>query len=545
MTESVRGLQAWRLSAAIAIAWLVHDAAQDVDAIAKERKNALTLARQALPATADLKWNDQALVARAPDGQLTATGLCTQPAAQDIVGYTGTTEVLLLFGARDGRIGHVEIVSSGDTKDHVRAVVEDEGLLPGYLGLTAGQAVARRPDAVSGATLTSYAIIESIALRLGGARPALRFPEPVTVVEVREELPAVTAVEDDPSRPQSGTVYRDGLPVASYLCTGSIAEGMLGYQGPSDVLLLFDVEGRVQRGVLRGTYDNQPYVRDVAIDEAFWAQFVGKTRGEVASLELRSIDGVSGATMTSHAVGRGVVAAMRDSEGAAAAERPTSSPVGLGSALVVLLLTVGALTGGHRWPVWRWGARILAIGWLGLIAGDLVSQALLVGWLQGAVPWQTAPGLVLLVAAASLVPAATGRPLCWAHLCPQGAAQLVLSRVTPRRWQYRGALRRLRWLPVILLFAVFLAAFGVLPLEPAWLEAFDGWMPTIAAWPPIVLLALSLLTAPFVPMGYCRVACPTGLLLGFLRRPATGASYGRADVAALVLLCLAVGLRLG
>ncbi|MEC7583481.1 MAG: FMN-binding protein, partial [Planctomycetota bacterium] len=419
MTNSVRGLQAFRLSAAVAIAWLVHDAGWDVDAAAKDRRRALDLARQALPAETELAWQEQALVARAPDGQLTATGLCTQPVAEQVIGYSGTTDVLLLFGARDGRIGHVELVRSGDTKDHVRAVVEHEGLLPGYLGLTANEAAARRPDAVSGATLTSYAIIESIALRLGGARPALRFPEPVTLVEVRDELPAATAVEEDPARPQSGTVYENGLRLAEFLCTGAIAEGILGYQGPSDVLLLFGLDERLERGVLRGTYDNQPYVRDVAIDAAFWRQFVGKTRIEIAAMDPRGIDGVSGATMTSHAVGRGVVAALRASEWSGLSERQSLSPVGWGSVVVVLLLTLGALTGGHRWPVWRWGARLVAIGWLGLVAGDLLSQALLVGWLQGAIPWQTAPGLVLLVGAALLVPAATGRPVYCEHLCPQ------------------------------------------------------------------------------------------------------------------------------
>ena len=47
--------------------------------------------------------------------------------------------------------------------------------------------------------------------------------------------------------------------------------------------------------------------------------------------------------------------------------------------------------------------------YVGFINGDLLAQSLFAGWMQAGAPWRTAPGLVLLAAAALAVPWATGR----------------------------------------------------------------------------------------------------------------------------------------
>ena len=50
----------------------------------------------------------------------------------------------------------------------------------------------------------------------------------------------------------------------------------------------------------------------------------------------------------------------------------------------------------HRWKRPYQFALILYVG---LIAGDLLAQKLLIGWSRSGIPWTTAPGLVLLAAA--------------------------------------------------------------------------------------------------------------------------------------------------
>ena len=69
---------------------------------------------------------------------------------------------------------------------------------------------------------------------------------------------------------------------------------------------------------------------------------------------------------------------------------------------------------------------MLAIGWLGLIAGDLLSQALLIGWLRGAVPWQTAPGLVVLAEGS------TSQAVAAASMAQQSSLGLICAPVANR-----------------------------------------------------------------------------------------------------------------
>jgi len=44
-------------------------------------------------------------------------------------------------------------------------------------------------EAVSGATLTSLAIVDAISLRFGGEKQASRFPNPIQIEEVQEHIP--------------------------------------------------------------------------------------------------------------------------------------------------------------------------------------------------------------------------------------------------------------------------------------------------------------------------------------------------------------------
>ena len=78
------------------------------------------------------------------------------------------------------------------------------------------------------------------------------------------------------------------------------------------------------------------------------------------------------------------------------------------SMLAVLGCATAMAFGSGEWKRrWKVPYQIALIAYVGFIAGDLVAQKLLAGWTRSGVPWSTAPGVVLLVAAALLVPWAT------------------------------------------------------------------------------------------------------------------------------------------
>ena len=171
----------------------------------------------------------------------------------------------------------------------------------------------------------------------------------------------------------------------------------------------------------------------------------------------------------------------------------------------------------------------------------MLAQALLVGWAQHGIPWQTASGLVLLTAAALIIPITTKRNLYCSHLCPHGALQQLVKKRLP--WQAevpKRLARALRLLPLALLAVCVVvpmtgAAFSLVDLEP-----FDAWVYSIAGWPTIAVAAVGLTASLFVPMAYCKYGCPTGAILEFLRFHAKSDRWSPRDSVAAALLLLAL-----
>ena len=93
----------------------------------------------------------------------------------------------------------------------------------------------------------------------------------------------------------------------------------------------------------------------------------------------------------------------------------------VGTLTMVLMALVLGFTKLRSIRAIRLPFQVLLIGYLGLLNGDLLSQAMLAGWAQHGIPWRNALGLVVLTAAAVLVPIAARNNVYCNHLCPHGA----------------------------------------------------------------------------------------------------------------------------
>ena len=94
----------------------------------------------------------------------------TSPASDTVIGYSGSTNVLIAFGA-DGRVIGTRILGTRDTPEHLATVEADEAFMRQFDGLTwkeLGDGTREGVDGVSGATLTSAAIVDGIMRRAGG-----------------------------------------------------------------------------------------------------------------------------------------------------------------------------------------------------------------------------------------------------------------------------------------------------------------------------------------------------------------------------------------
>jgi NosR/NirI family nitrous oxide reductase transcriptional regulator len=400
--------------------------------------------------------------------------------------------------------------------------------------------------------LFRLAVLVAIAwiVRAHAVRVRIEGDAPITLKEVASIFPNAAALVPDASERRGMYVHDpDGHELGYVLRTMPDARGVIGYRGWTDTLVAFDPALKVVGVRLRDSQDTRDHVQDVRDDRYFMKTWNGKSWDAIARTtpEGFGIEGVSGASMTSVAMAEGIMRRLAASNEALAAPR---TPFRLGwkegGVIAITLAAIGlSMTGTHgrRWR--RRGFQVAVIAYIGFISGDLLAQSLIVGWTQNGVPWRTAPGLVLLLAAALVVPWTSGKPLYCQHLCPHGAAQEILHGLAPKRWRIH--LRRevdagLRWFPPLLLGLVLTVAMLGLPLDLAHLEPFDAYVLRAAGVATISIAVAGLVASLFVPMAYCHYGCPTGVFLNFIRRHGRADRFGTRDVAALLLLALAAGL---
>ncbi len=499
------------------------------------------------------------------DGTIAGFVARTSPAADHILGFSGPTNVLLIFDARQTLLS-ATILSSRDTREHVRSIRNDPRFLQSLVGRNVAElAEIQRLDAVSGATLTSLAILESIRFRLAdsgqktgdlGRQISLRFPDPPRKEDIRLLYPDADQIE---STVDSSLIWvvKDsaGKVTGRLLRTSPAADNLVGYQGPTDTLIAVDNQDMVTGVAVGVSFDNEPYVDYVREDNYFRQLFRERTVESLSRIDLSAekIEGVSGATMTSMSVARGIMVAAQVYVDELNLHLIQESPPAdaswhhryltwrnLSTVGITLFGTVLGLSHLKRRRWMRVLFQLLLIGWLGLVNGDMVSQALLLGWARNGIAWQNALGLTFLTFAALLIPICTGHNVYCSHLCPHGALQQLIRNRLP--WKLRltsGIQRWLKWIPGVLIAWVVAIDLLNLPFSAVDVEPFDAWLWMIAGIPTIVIAVTSIVASLFVPMAYCRFGCPTGAALNFLRYTRVG-RFSVRDCVAILLLAAAL-----
>lgn len=400
--------------------------------------------------------------------------------------------------------------------------------------------------------LYRFAVIAVVAwlVRDIAVRQRTQGDAPVVVDQVKSFFPEAARLRPDSSaRDGLFIVDREGRELGYVVRTFPAAQDIIGYAGATDTLVVLDRDWKIVGLKIHGSEESEDYVKSIATDRRFLKKWNKLTWDAAADLDLEAagIEGVSGATMTSMAIAQGVKRRLQQARAEIAA--PPALQIGwrdLGMVAVLLGAAVMAF-GPAEWR--RRGKlawQIVLVGYVGLVASDLLAMKLFGGWTRAGVPWATAPGLVLLAAAALAVPWATGSPLYCHHVCPHGAAQELLGRIRPRRWQVTlpaGAVRGLEYLPPALLGFTLVMVMLALPFDLAGLEPFAAYVVTSAGIATAGVAILGLVASLFVPQAYCRFGCPTGALLNFVRARGATDRFSRRDAAALLFVSAAVMLH--
>ena len=538
---------------------LIHQSHQDFLADLKEKGQPipLTEVKEILPLAFSLGPDtDNPSTLQALDQNENLLGMVTQtsPEGDSAIGFSGPTNVMVIWD-QDQKVSSVSIRSSGDTVDHVDAIIEEPAFFEQFTGMTRKElAQSNKIEAVSGATLTSLAIVDAISLRFGGEKQASRFPNPIQIEEVQEHIPAASQLIPSATHPSLLEILDiNGTKLGQTGRSSPHADQIIGYQGPVDSLLVFDTNGSLTGMKIRSSFENEPYA-DYPNDDAYFASlFTGRSISQLADMNLteEEVEGVSGATMTSMAMAEGIVktATIWEQEKLLNQEAKKSfinwKARDYGSLAVILLAGFVAFNKRGKTKFFRVSLQVLLVCYLGLVNGDILSQALFAGWAQSGVPWERAPILALLTLAALLVPMTTGKAFYCHQLCPHGAAQQWMRKFRKNPVRLPKKLDSiLKFLPVGLLGLVVIFAFTASAREVAILEPFDAYVWEVAGGITIAIALLSLVASAFVPMAYCRYGCPTGAMLKLFEFGKNDQGWSRRDYFSFALLVLSILLYL-
>ena len=472
------------------------------------------------------------------DGQTLGWATSTFPQAENIQGYSGPSELLVIFGA-DRKVKSVSLLSSADTDGHVEKIRKDRGFWSQWDGKAESSLGApRTPVVVSGATLTSEAMVRGVAARFGAEGMDQWFPDPLTLADVGKWFPKADILKETGD---SGTyrVEKGGETLGTVLRSSRMGISARGFNGTSDVIVALDPDSEKVLGVgFLGSRDNEPYITDVRNEVKYTDGFAGKTVAEVIAEDITASPSLftSGASYTNQAVVESVREMLRRHIADAEADGfPWKSS--LAFAWIALGVFSGISKRANK-PALRTGYAVISVA-AGIWLGWMVSQDQLIGWgangfgLRGILP------LLALTAAALVIPAFTGKNVYCNRICPHGAAQTLLGQIVRKRFALPGKLHALLTrLPWLTLVAIWVLAFVASGIPFAYFEPFETWSSGFVAFIPAAIFTIGLVAALFLPQAYCHYGCPTGALMKFLTYSPT--AWTRRDSVAAFLIAAAL-----
>lgn len=465
-------------------------------------------------------------------GESVGSVTSTFPQAEKIQGYSGPSELIIVFDARR-RVKSVALLDSADTAGHVAMVSDDAGFWKQWDGLPEAALGAQPvPKIVSGASLTSEAMARGIAARFGAEGMEQWYPDELTTAELAHRFPGATRIEE---LSNAGTyqIWKNGDLLGTVLRSSRMGVSSRGFNGTSDVIVCIDSSGGKILGIgLLDSRDNEPYVGDVKEEIKYADGFAGRSITDTTGEDSPLV--VSGASVTGDAVISTVEEMLRRHQSAEAAGGfPVKQAVA--ASWILLGMVIGLAKWGGR-PRVRYTYAVLSVA-AGLALGWMVSQDQLIGWSRNGLNAGAAMPLLLLTAIALVIPAYTGKNVYCNRICPHGAAQTLLGQVVKRRFalppRIHHILRRVPWLLLLVIWALAFASIGF-PFSH--LEPFESWSSGFKALLPAAIFSIGLLSAVFLPQGYCHYGCPTGALLKFLTH--SPGRWTSKDTVALVLIAL-------
>ena len=300
------------------------------------------------------------------------------------------------------------------------------------------------------------------------------------------------------------------------LYTSPYTDYVEGYNGPTPVAIAFGADDRIL-GTMLLEHDETPSFARRVEKAGLYESWNGKTAEEALA---EDVDAVSGATYTSEAV---ITCVQKRLEIYIGQKKNKKADVwGIvrtGGTIAVILMALGCFFFPSKAKPFRLYLLALSVVFLGFLKGTFLSLESTYHWLSTGFPFATQWLLIGLFALAVLLPLITNKPFYCRWVCPFGAAQELMGKLSRRKLhippQWIKALTSVR--RYLLLIVVVLLIFNVAGDLSKW-EPFAAFSFRSASVWVLVLAGLMLLASVLVQQPWCRFFCPTGQLLESVRK---------------------------
>jgi len=289
---------------------------------------------------------------------------------------------------------------------------------------------------------------------------------------------------------------------------GILVTGNHGYGGrvPLFIGLQGDTITQIELLPNNETAEFMNYIKE----DQLLARWEGVKINEISGME---VDAVSGATESSKAIIRG----MR--QGAARYLNEEHSRLkhdfaGIAKDLLFLVVVLFSLVMAYGKSIkkYRWIYLIAVLLVIGIYTGKVLSVKLLYGWLSKGIPWEANWQSILLLTMALAMPLLKKPGFYCNYLCPMGALQELINKVSPakkRRISLKKSPISLREIYLILILASLVLGFTV---ELSYLEPFMVFMYKVVGTALFIFVAVIAIMALFFSKPWCAF-CPTGCLI--------------------------------
>lgn len=294
------------------------------------------------------------------------------------------------------------------------------------------------------------------------------------------------------------------------------ADSIVGFASSTPLLIGVNPEKRVVGVELLPNQESENFIQWI-VGEGLLESWDGCSLDEAIH---RNVDAISGATMSSGAIIQTFNYTVQQALGAEVTNDKALT-IDYKFILGVLLLILALLQFffPKTFRPYRLYLQLSTIGILGFWLGTFLSTVSMVNWVTNGIQWGTQLLLILILIVSIALPLFTRKAFYCSYLCPYGAAQDVMGKLSKRRLKLPLKVKKVlsKTRETIFALLIVLLLVGV-SFDLTHIEPFSAFLITTASVPVIVLAVTFLLLSIVLPRPWCSYCCPTGQFLELIRR---------------------------